>query len=78
MLPGVAANSGGRTVHQFDGCSPTYRAQECSLIQHGKVLSPFSFGTSSSQGSTRNDNFHACITPTKLLAISEEIFHFEL
>lgn len=79
MLPGVAANSGGTTVHQFDGCSPTYRAQERSLIfQHGKLLAPLSFGTRSSQGSTRNDDFHACITLTKLLAVSEEIFQSEL
>lgn len=77
--PGVAANSGGTAVHQFDGCSPTDRAQERSLaFQHGKLLSLLSSGLCSSQGNTRNDDFHACITFTELLAVSEKIFQSEL
>lgn len=77
--PGEAADSRATTVHQVDGCSPTYRAQERSLtFQHGKLLSLLSSGTYSSQGSARNDDFHACITLTKLLAVSEEIFQSEL
>lgn len=52
---------------------------EHSLIsQYGKLLSLCSFGTYSSQGSTRNDDFHACITLTTLLVISKEITQSEL
>lgn len=55
------------------------RLQECNLsVHHWKLLSPLSFGIRSSQGSTRNDDFHAFITLTKLLAVSDGIFQSEL
>lgn len=67
MLPGATAVPRGTTAEQVDGCSPA----EISLIfQHGNLLSHLSFGTCSSQGSTRNTDFHAYVALTKLFVIS--------